>query len=370
MIRCWECRREWLYRELYKAYLQARKNKRHTKDVYLFELNLRDNLGQLCDDLLEGRYKPSRGIAFIIKKPVVREIFAAPFRDRVVHHFLYNMSYDWWDKRLIYDSYSCRKGKGTLFGVKRLKHFIHSASCDYTRPAYVLKLDIQGYFMSLSRNKLYERVCWGLERQFSHNQALESLLKFIWKEVIYDDPTKDVIIRGKLIDWRKLPKTKSLFCQPPGVGIVIGNLSSQLLSNIMLDSLDRYIRNELGYKRYGRYVDDFFIVVPVEDLPQLKQDVKKIEHYLKSELELKLHPHKRYLQEVHKGVEFLGIMVYPYHLVPTRRFRNNYYCAAAEVAMGYKDDSSVLSYLGHSKHYNCKKMSAKVFEYMGWEYNY
>ena len=359
---------KWLLKQLYKAYLAARKNKRHTKDVYLFELNLRENLIQLRDDLISGRYKPSRGIAFIIKKPVIREIFAAPFRDRVVHHLLYNMSYSWWDKRLIYDSYSCRVGKGTLFGIKRLKHHIESVSRNYTRPAYVMKLDIQGYFMSMPRKKLYEKVCWGLDRQFKDNIVMRRFLKFVWKQIIFDDPTDGVFIRGKKSDWRHLPKTKSLFWQLPGLGIVIGNLSSQMLSNILLDALDRYVRHVLGWKHYGRYVDDFYFVVTEEDLPRLKRDIAKIEKFLKEELGLTLHPNKRYLQEVHKGVEFLGVVIYPNHIVPTRRFKNNFYKAAAEVGMGHRDTDSILSYLGRSKHYNSKKIESKLFEYYCWKY--
>lgn len=362
--------RRWLTRQLYKAYLEARKNKRHTKDVYMFEMNLAQNLAQLREDLINHRYKPSRGIAFIVRRPVIREIFAAPFRDRIVHHFLYNMSYSWWDRRLIYDSYSCRKKKGTLFGIMRLKHHICSVSQDYTRPAYVLKLDIQGYFMSLSRDKLYERVAWGLDWQFADDVVLRDFLKYIWHEIIYDDPTKDVMMRGPRKGWARLPKTKSLFCQPPGKGIVIGNLSSQLLSNIMLDILDRYVKYELGYEHYGRYVDDFYIVVTKEELPKLKRDVKKIEEFLKGELELTLHPNKRYLQEVHKGVEFLGVVVYENRIVPSKRFKNNFYRAAAEVGMGYREVDSVLSYLGHSKHINSKKLAAKVFEYYAWDYRY
>ena len=362
--------REWLYKKLYKAYLEARKNKRHTKDVYNFEMNLSENLMQLTEDLVNRRYKPSRGIAFIVKRPVIREIFAAPFRDRIVHHFLCDMSMEWWDRRLIYDSYSCRKGKGTLFGITRMKHYIHSVSRDYTRPTYVAKLDIQGYFMSLSRDKLFERVTWGLERQFADDPVLCDFLKYVWHEIIFDDPTKGVMMRGSVKDWKKLPRTKSLFCQPPGKGIVIGNLSSQMLSNIMLDLLDRYVRDELGYKAYGRYVDDFFFVVEEKDLPQLKTDIKKIENYLKDDLGLTLHPKKRYFQEVHKGVEFLGAVIYPYHIVPTRRFKNNFYRAAAEVGMGYREIDSVMSYLGHSAHFNNKRQIAKVFDYYGWDYHF
>ncbi|MBQ3264089.1 hypothetical protein IJH06_03205 [Candidatus Saccharibacteria bacterium] len=362
--------RRWLKRELYKAYLEARKHKRHTKDVYLFEQNLEANLDQLCEDLFMRRYKPSRGIAFIIKVPVMREIFAAPFRDRIVHHFLYNMSYYWWDRRLENDSYSCRKGRGTLFGIKRLQHFIKSVSRDYTQKAYVVKLDIQGYFMSLSRKKLYERVCWGLDMQFSEERSMRGFLKYIWGEVIFDDPCKGVFIRGSKKDWRRLPRSKSLFRQPPGFGIVIGNLSSQLLSNIYLDALDRYVVHELGYKAYGRYVDDFFIVVDEAHLAQLKEDVKKIERFLKEELCLTLHPNKRYLQEAHKGVEFLGTVIYPGHIGVTRRFKNNFYKAAAEVSMGYRDVASMASYLGLAKHYDVMKLAKDVFEWYGWDYYY
>ena len=361
---------DWLDRQLYKAYLDARKHKRRTKDVYLFEMNLRENLYQLREDLIRHQYKPSRGIAFIVHRPVIREIFAAPFRDRVVHHFLYNMSYDWWDRRLMYDSYSCRKKKGVLFGVKRLRHYIHSVSRNYTREAYVVKLDIQGYFMSLKHDKLYKRVVWGLERQFSDNKVLGDFLKYIWHEIIHDNPTKDVIRRGSIRNWDLLPKTKSLFHQPPGTGIVIGNLSSQMLSNILLDELDRYVKFELKYDNYGRYVDDFYFVVTKDELAGLKKDIPKIEKFLKEELGLVLHPKKRYVQEVHKGVEFLGVVVYPYHLAPSRRFKNNFYRSAAEVGMSYKDVDSVLSYLGHLKHYNGKKLAKKVFDYFGWDYRF
>lgn len=362
--------RAWLHRELYRAYLAARKHKRHTKDVYLFEMNLTENLTQLCEDIIRQRYQPSRSIAFIVRFPVIREIFAAPFRDRIVHHFLYNMSYDWWDRRLIYDSYSCRIGKGALLGILRLQHFIRSASEDYTKEAYVLKLDIQGYFMSLSRQKLFDRICWGIERQFAGNRNTGNLMKYLWKQIIFDDPCKGVRIRGYWSNWSCLPKTKSLFYQKAGYGIVIGNLSSQLLSNIMLDQLDRYIYYELGYKRYGRYVDDFYIVVTAEELAQLKKDISKIDMFLKEELELTLHPRKRYLQEVHKGVEFLGAVVYPNHLAPSKRFKNNFYKAAAEVGMGYRDANSIISYLGLSKHYDSKKFSKRVFDYYGWDYSF
>ncbi len=358
---------EWLLHELTVAFFEARKGKRFTVDAFRFEINWEKNLIQLRDDILNGVYKPSRGIAFVTKRPVVREIFAAPFRDRIVHHFLFNYCANWWDKKFIRDSYSCRKGKGTLDGIKRLEHHIRSVSCNYTKKAYVIKLDIQSYFMSLKRSRLYEIVYRGLLVQYKDNLAMQNLLAYLWREIIFDDPTSGARRRGKRSDWEILPKNKSLFHQPPGQGIVIGNLSSQLLSNIYLNQLDKFVVAELGYKHYGRYVDDFYIVVTADKYKKAKRDIFKIEQFLKT-LGLTLHPRKRYIQEVSKGVEFLGAVIYPNHKVPSKRFVAHFFEAAYLVSCGRKDLESVVSYLGHSKHLNGQRLAAKVFKKYGWDY--
>lgn len=360
---------DWLLEKLYRAYLEARKGKRKTFDEHRFEVNDFQNLVDLRDSIIERRYKPSRGEAFIIHDPVMREIFAAPFRDRVVHHFLYDISYDWWDKHFIYDSYSCREKKGGLLGQERLEHFIRKASQNYKENVTVIKMDIQGYFMSLNRKKLYERVCWGLDRQFKEKNQLYRTVKYLWKEIIFDDPTKGVKIRGRLSDWNGLPKNKSLFFQPEGQGIVIGNLTSQLLSNIYLDQLDRFITVGLGYKMYGRYVDDFFIVVPESQKNQAIRDIKEIDNFLDS-LGLKLHPKKCIIRDAKQGISFLGAVIYPGYKVPGKRLKKKCRTAIREFASG-KDGTkieTVVSYMGHLKHLNSKKFLKKVFEENGWDY--
>lgn len=351
--------KEWLLAELRKAYFEARSGKRKTRDEFEFELNEFQNIIRLRDEILAREYHPSRGIAFVIDKPVIREIFAAPFRDRVVYHFLYNMVAEWWDRRFIEDSYSCRKGKGTLFGIKRLAHHINSVSENNTKRAYVIKLDLQGYFMSLSRRGLFRRVNWGLDRQFPEGGWLKDTCRYLWREVIFDDPIIGVKKRGGEEDWAKLPKTKSLFAQEPGKGIVIGNLSSQLLSNIYLDMLDRFVRYELGYKHYGRYVDDFFFIVKEEEFEQAKIDIGAIDQFLK-ELGLVLHPKKRYVQEVGKGVEYLGAMVFPKIITPGRRIKHNFYVAMEEFLLGVKDLDTIVSYFGQMRHMNSGKVERKI----------
>ena len=358
----------WLLAELTRAFYKARIAKRGTNDEQRFECRLHENLLRLRDDILDRTYTPGYGIAFIIHDPVMREIFAAPFRDRVIHHFLYNQVAEWWDKRLIYDCYSCRVGKGTLFGIQRLAHHIKSVSNNYTKKTYVVKMDVQGYFMSLPRKGLFERVLWGLKRQFPHGGPKYEIIKFLWKQVIYDDPVKGVEKRGNLKEWDILPKSKSLFAQPPGRGIVIGNLSSQLLSNVFLDKMDRFIKFELGYKHYGRYVDDFYIVVREEELAQVKKDIKKISLYL-TKMGLRMHPKKTYIQEIHNGVPFLGAVVYPGRLIPGRRVQRNFLVALGKVETGCKEMDSVVSYLGLMKHLNSAKTNEKIFRKLGLDYN-
>ena len=358
---------DWLLLELNLAYQDARKAKRRSADEHYFELFDTENLLNLRDAIIDRTYHPSKGIAFITYKPVIREIFAAPFRDRVVHHLLFNAVAGWWDRRLLYDCYSCREGKGTSAGVRRAAMHMRAVSDNYTKEAYVIKLDIQGYFMSLPRKKLFERVVWGLDRQFPEKGQIYRTLKYLWREIIFDDPTVGVRRKGSLSDWERLPKSKSLFCQPPGKGIVIGNLSSQLLSNIYLDSLDRYITMELGYKHYGRYVDDFFIMVPAEDYERAKADVTKIAAFLK-ELGLTLHPNKHYYQNIKKGMTFLGTVIYPGRIVPAHRVKANFREAARRFEAGEIEVESIISYLGFLKHLDGEKITQRIFEEVGWEY--
>lgn len=355
-----------LYFYFYVAYLEARKGgKRTTFDEHKFEVNEFENLLFLTRAIMMNRYKPLRGTAHVVFNPVIREIFAAAFRDRVVHHFVYMMIYDWWDRHFIYDSYSCREGKGTLMGIQRLQHHIRSASCNGKKEVWVITLDIQGFFMSLNRKKLYERAVWGLDQQYAGNKGMMyRLIKYCLYEIIMDDPVKGAKLKGWPRDWRHLPDSKSLLKQPHGIGIVIGNLTSQLLSNIFLDQMDRYIRFDLGYKHYGRYVDDFYIVVPREDLPRAVSDIAAIERYLKR-LGLVLHPRKRSVQPASHGVKWLGAVVYKDVIHPGKRLKRNARKAFYEYSRGRGSVDQLVSYVGHLKYMKHYKFLCGACEGVG-----
>lgn len=358
--------RNWLIKEFTLSFKEARKHKRHTFNEHSYDTNWTENIIHLVDAVLEHYYKPSASIAFVIFEPMIREIFAAPFADRIIHHFLYRMQYGWWDRRFIQDSYSCREGKGTLYGVQRIQRMMRQATENYTKVAYIIKLDIRGYFMSLPRYLILARVRWGLKRQFNpyfHIPEVVELYKicdFLWKQVLLDDPAVKARRRGKLSDWKYLPPEKSLFSQLVNIGIVIGNLTSQLVSNIYLDQLDRFIKYTLGYKYYGRYVDDFIIIVTEDQYEQAKKDIKKIEEFLKG-LGLILHKKKRYCNSVYKGVSFLGARIYPHCLYPSNRLQQHFLHMLYKMKHGEVSNDTIISYFGFFANLNAKNFIKKSF---------
>ena len=294
-----------LLTDLFRAYYDARRNKRNTRSQLRFELNLETNLIHLYHDLRSRKYRPSPSICFVIEDSVKREVFASEFRDRVVHHLYWNYVADLFDRLFIYDSYSCRKGKGTLKGIERLEHHIRSVSDNYTREAWVLQLDIQGYFMHIRRDMLYDMVVEVLQRY----GMTDPLLMYLTEVIIKKDPLDGCRYCGSPRDWDGLPDSKCLSKQPKGVGLPIGDLTSQLFSNIFLNRLDRFVQYELGFRHYGRYVDDFWLIDTSKE--HLREAVGRIALFLYS-MGMTLHPKKIRLHPCTEWVSFLGAVCAPY----------------------------------------------------------
>jgi len=367
--------------DLFNAYYDARKNKRNTINALNFEMDYEHNLFQLYEEIITSNYKIKSSICFINFSPVQREIFAADFRDRVVHHLIYNYIAPIFEKTFIHDSYSCRVGKGTHYGIKRIDHFIRSCSENYHKDCYVLKLDIKGYFMSINRNLLYKTVNDTLLKQANKVVFDLPLVIKLIKKIIFNDPTKNYILKGSKQDWKCLPSSKSLFHSGKNQGLPIGNLTSQLFSNVYLNSFDHFVKKELGIKYYGRYVDDFVIVHQSKDY--LKSLIPKIRNYLQKEVQLELHPNKIYFQHFSKGVKFLGAVIKPHRIYIANRTKGNFYQAIEKqnkIARDHKPSkeeqsaflSSMNSYLGILKHYKTYKIRKKIIrqKLSGWWENY
>lgn len=379
-----------LLEDIFYAYYEARKAKRNTTNQLHFEMNLEENLVQLYQDIKERRYQVGKSICFMVHRPVKREVFAATFRDRIVHHLLFYYLNPLFERVLIYDCYSCRKGKGTLAGVKRLEKHIRSCSRNYTRPCYILKLDLKGYFMSISRTKLYELVMKVVNRYASlvlpdgiHWEDSEQyeIVSYLLPLIIFNNPTENCIRKGTMQEWEGLPPSKSLFHSPPDCGLPIGNLTSQLFSNVYLSDFDHYVKRTLGVKHYGRYVDDFFLVHERKDV--LLKMVPLIREYLQKELRITLHPNKIVLQPYQHGVVFLGAVVKPFRRYVHTRFKSNFKreIGAWERRLAGMNEEpsietvrqlrdSINSYVGIMRHYKSLQLRRKFFGGLSAIYRY
>lgn len=365
--------------ELFQAYYDCRSNKRNTANAIAFEMNYESKLFHLCEEINNGTYTPGRSIAFVVEKPVKREIFAADFRDRIIHHLLINKLNPLFEKQFIYDSYSCRVNKGTHFGIKRVTRFVRQCSQNYQQPCYILKLDIEGFFMHIDKNILFDRLQSFINEKYT--QPDKELILELCRTVIFNDPTKNCCIKGKKTDWDNLPHTKSLFQSPVNCGLPIGNLTSQIFANFYLNSFDHYIKNNLTLKpspkehgqglMYGRYVDDFVIVH--NDKEYLKSLIPNIQNFLLSTLKLTLHPRKIYLQSYENGVKFLGAVIKPHRTYIANRTKGNFYDTITLWNKSLKENknklsredlklflSSINSYLGIMKHYETYKIRKKM----------
>lgn len=227
--------------------------------------------------------------------------------------------------------------------------------------------------MNISHNILYKKI----EKKILRNKNIcnfdyQLILKLI-KKIIFNNYTKNCLIKGSFKNWQGLPKNKSLFFAKKNCGLPIGNLTSQLFSNIYLNDLDHFIKRKLKIKYYGRYVDDLIIIH--KDKNYLKNLKITIEKYLKDNLNLELNYKKNYLQDYYRGFKFLGVIIKPYRIYISNRIKHSFYIKIGKINNIIKNNeinvkskailSVINSYLGIIKHYNTynlrKKMLASRF---------
>lgn len=293
---------------LYRAWRRCRRGKRRTHNALAFEADLEGQLLALRDELVSGTYRPRPPLAFLVERPKRREVFAADFRDRVVHHVLVEHLEPGWERRFIHDSYACRVDKGTHAAVERLERFCRQATANGTRPAWYLQLDVQGFFINLDRRILWARLA-------AHE--CDPAVRWLIQVILNHEPTQDCRRRGHpQAVFAALPAHKTLFRARPGCGLPIGNLTSQFFANVYLDALDQFIKHELKARYYLRYCDDLVLVSA--DRAQLMAWEGRIAAFLAEALNLALNARRR-LRPVANGIDFLGYIVRPDYRLVRRR---------------------------------------------------
>jgi len=373
--------RSQLLYDLYVAFEDAARGKHKMSYVKNFEEHLAENLNVLCDDLLGRTYKALPSKCFIVDYPKKREVFAAMFRDRIVHHLYFRYTHQMFERTFIADTYSCIVGRGTLYGVERVRHHIRQASLNWREECYAMSLDIRGYFMHIDRARLLKIATESLKKMSVHKVGLTDdvplpsgvllteqttwaevrdfdFLLWLTEQIVMLDPMENCIIVGDPSDWNGLDPAKSMRNLQPGLGLPIGNLTSQLFQNVYMNPFDQWVKRDVKCRHYGRYVDDSAMIDP--DKEWLLAQVPKVRECLWDELGLELHQGKIHIQEVHKGVEFLGTFVKPYREYVSNRTLERMQKKLQQVDLRDREAAlrSVNSYLGimsHTASYNLRR---------------
>ena len=328
--------------EFFQAYYDCRKTKRNTWNALIFEEHLERNLMDLYYELISGEYQPGRSIMFVVTKPKPREIWASDFRDRIVHHVLYNRYSCHFYKRFIHDSYACIPEKGTLRAANRVQHFIRSVTKNHTQEAWFLKADIANFFVSINKTIL-ERL---LAKHITDHWWMD-----LTNKILYNDPKENAFIKSPKSLLNKVPKHKSLLNAQHNFGLPIGNLSSQFFANIYLNELDQYAKHTLHLRYYIRYVDD--IVVLGLNGSELNTVYDKLSEFCSTALGVSFHPRKKEVNKVNLGINFVGYVIKPWCKYIRRSTINNMRSSIDNTVLDV--GPSINSYLGMLRNANSYK---------------
>lgn len=272
-------------------------------------------------DLKNKTYTHGPYSAFNISDPKPRNIHKATVRDRVLHYLIYKELYRYFHERFIFDSYSCRKNKGTHRALDRFRDFAGKVSKNHTRTCYVLKCDIKKFFANIN-NAVLVKI---LERHIVDSDIRELICKII----------------------------SSFHTTDHSIGLPLGNLTSQLLVNVYMHEFDMYLKQELKVKYYLRYADDFAILS--EDKEYLEDILAKLQKFLSEKLYLTLHEHKVYIKTYGSGVDFLGWVHFPHH----RQIRTTTKRKVIRMMKGYPKREMVNSYRGLLSHGDTYQLQKK-----------
>jgi RNA-directed DNA polymerase len=308
------------FADAWRAYVACRRGKRRSASAQRYAVGLLDRLTDTVAALATGQWKPAAAQAFVVTRPKAREVLAAAFDDRVVHHLLVPYLERQFEPVFIHDVWSNRVGKGIHAAVRRLRGFMQCQSNNGARPAHALQLDLANFF-----NRIDRRILFGLLRQRLERDALrpaddprhlDSALarRLLWlcRRLLTGNAAVGARCLGDPADFARLPAHKRLINAPDGKGLPIGNLTSQFFANVYLNELDQFVKHSLKCRHYLRYVDDFVLLA--DDPATLTTWRDQIRDFLRQRLELELRD-AGLIAPIEAGVDFLGYRVRGSHLI-------------------------------------------------------
>lgn len=289
--------RKEIFDDLLRAYHRCKKGKHRSIEVLRFEARLGENLYKLSNELFNGTYRPKPLKCFVVTHPKPREIFAANFNDRLVHHLIVDPLEKIWEPKFSPSSYACRKNMGPLRALKYIQKSVRSLSQGGYKTVYGLHLDIKSFFVTIDRNILKELFLCKI-----NDPWLYSLTDLVL--------SNDGRVGSYIIDEKEhqqlIPKSKTWYAQGKNVGVPIGSLTSQFGSNLYLNELDQYINRTLKPKKYIRYMDDLLLLDTDPEI--LKAFADPISKWLQEYRNQDLNHNKTRLLNLRTGLTYLGVV--------------------------------------------------------------
>lgn len=319
---------------LWRAYRACRRGKRKARDTQGYEARLLDRLAESRDALASFGWRPSRAFCFVVFAPKLREIHAAPFADRVVHHLLVERLNRLFEPVFIDDSCANRKGKGTHAAVARLQRFMRRL--DGGGEAFFLQLDIANFFNRIHRPTLFRLLQHRLARAVRRGGLAREearALQAHCRALLTAAPGAGAAHRGPPRHFARVPPHKRLSMQEKGRGLPTGNLTSQLFANVYLNELDQFVKHTLKARFYLRYVDDFILLH--RDPAQLRVWRDAIERFLQERLALSLKARGE-PKPLGEGADFLGYVVRPRYRLVRRRIVRRFSAQLREFARRHR----------------------------------
>lgn len=351
------------YLSVVEAYKDCLQSKMSSSQALEYMSMASEDLPRLALELWGGTYKPTTSTCFLVTYPKLREVFAASFRDRIVHHWICLRLEPLFEQRFVNQgnvSFNCRKGFGTDKCILHCVDGMERVSDNYRKKAWVFKGDIHGFFMSIDKSLL-----WYLLERFikRHRKKIGEKEGMYWdmllrtaRTVVMHHPEEDCVLNSPMQMWEGLEKGKSMFGNGEK-GEPIGNLTTQLFANFFLSFFDSYVQYMFRGKNYSyaRFVDDWVVVC--DDLSFLLESVPKMGAFLRK-MGLEMHKDKRYIQPVSHGVAFVGSYIKPHRVYLSNRTLARF----KERAVGFAriiDGKKELSIL------DCKRIEQVINSYLG-----
>lgn len=297
------------------------KRKGGRADVIAFRLRQGEEILALSRRLTLGTYFPQPGRVFVTERPKYREVHAAVYRDRVVHHLIHALVEPVFEPGFSDASFACRRGKGTHAAAASLHQHTASLSRRGGVRVWALSMDVVNFFMSLHKPTLLDLLeprVRGLEARLRADGQIPASGFGPWelcRRIVLHDASRGARRIGPARMFGLVPPRKHLGALGPDRGIPIGNLTSQFFANVYLSPLDHFIQRSLGVRGYVRYVDDF-VLLDVER-ERLEAYEARIRGFLRERLKLEVRA--RPIVPVSEGVDFVGYVVRPAYVLPRRR---------------------------------------------------